>query len=130
MIIVDDKLALDALARRLVVGETVATTWGFHFRLLRALEDESRWGPLGRSATADARRVAADPPEATLRVLDPRSVTDEAARLAVRHQLNLLAAELVASARRYRAAVHLSEPNVGRRWREVLAEEGITLTIV
>ncbi|HEV2370364.1 MAG TPA: hypothetical protein VGR90_10850 [Acidimicrobiales bacterium] len=130
MIIVDDKLCLDALAGRLHSPEPVATTWSFHYRLLRALRDGSRWGALSRTATADAHRLAADPPESRLRVLDPRVVTDEAAGLAVRHGLNLLAAELIAEAKHFRAEVHLSAPNVGLRWADVMAAEGVGLTVV
>ena len=46
----------------------------------------------------------AEPPESRLRVIDPRPITDEAAELAVRYELNVLAAELVAAARKYRRA--------------------------
>ncbi|MGH9114539.1 MAG: hypothetical protein ACRDWW_01785 [Acidimicrobiales bacterium] len=116
MIIVDDKLALDALAGRLGDQEAVATTWGFHCRLLRALQDESRWGVLTRVSNEQVRRLAAHPPEARLAVLDPREVTASAAQIALRHRLNLLASELVASAVHYGAAVHLSARNVGCRW--------------
>jgi hypothetical protein len=108
----------------------VATTWSFHFRLLRALADDVRRGTLSGSATPGARALAAEPPDSLLRVLDPRRLTDEAAGLAARHGLNVLAAELMAAARRYRATVHLSAPNVGRRWPEVMAAEGIALTVV
>jgi len=129
LIIVDDKLSLDALAGRLVRAEPVATTWSFHYRLLRALRDETRWGALTRAATAEALHLAADPPRARLQVLDPRAVTDEAAVLAARHGLNVLAAELMAAAKHHAAAVHLSTPNVGRRWPEVMEAEGISLTV-
>lgn len=130
MIIVDDRLSLDALGGHLELGSPVATTWGFHFRLLRALADDTRWGALSRQATQHARRVAARPPDRRLRVLDPRVVTARAAELAIRHDLNLLAAELIASALHHGAVVHLSSPNVGRRWPEVMAAEGIALTVV
>ena len=130
MIIVDDKLSLDALGGRFETVGPVATTWSFYYRLLRALRDGGRWGTLSRSSTAGALRVAAEPPDSRLQVLDPRPITDEAAQLAVRHGLNVLAAELVAAARRNRAAVHLSAPNVGLRWPAIMASEGISLTIV
>ena len=129
MIIVDDKLCLDALGGRLEMAEPVATTWSFYYRLLRALRDGSRWGALSRSSTVEALRIAAQPPESRLRVLDPRPITDEAAELAVRHGLNVLAAELLAAARHHGAAVHLSAPNVGRRWPEIMASEGVSLSI-
>lgn len=127
MIIVDDKLSLDALAGRL--GSAVATTWCFHYRLLRALSDTARWGALSKVVDPASRRVAADPPAERLTVLDPRLVTERAADLAVRHGLNLLAAELFASALHYGAEVHLSAPNVGRSWRKVAAAEGVALVI-
>jgi hypothetical protein len=130
VIIVDDKLSLDALSGRFGATDTVATTWGFHFRLLRALSDDGRLGSLGKRAAGQARAAVAHPPDSRLRVLDPRTITDEAAELAARHRLNVLAAELVAAATHYRAAVQLSEPNVGRRWPEVMAAEGVALTVV
>lgn len=128
MIIVDDRLSLDVLAGRMT-AEHVATTWGFHYRLLRALSDDTRWGALSGAATEEARRVAVDPPEARLVVLDPRAVTARAAVLASRHGLNLLAAELFASAAHYGATVRLSEANVGRQWAAVMAAEAITFEI-
>ncbi|HET6793692.1 MAG TPA: hypothetical protein VFH45_04585 [Acidimicrobiales bacterium] len=130
MIIVDDRLSLEALGGRLAMDEPPATTWTFHYRLLRALHDGGRWGSLSRTATQDALRVATEPPSSRLQVLDPRPFTGEAAVLAVRHGLNLLAAELMAAARHHRAGVHLSAPNIGRRWPEVMAAEGIDLTVV
>jgi hypothetical protein len=130
LIIVDDKLSLDALAGRAVGPPPVATTWSFHFRLLRALRDETRWGALSRGATHEAVRVAVEPPESRLLVLDPRPITDEAAQLVLRHGLNLLAAELMAAASHHHAAVHLSAPNVGRGWSQIMEAEGIRLTVM
>lgn len=49
--------------------------------------------------------------------------------LAARHGLDLLAAELMASAVHHRAGVRLSEGNVGRHWPAIMAEEGIALQI-
>ena len=130
MIIVDDKLSLDALGGQLDLAMPVATTWSFYYRMLRALRDGRGWGSLSRSSTDEALRVAAEPPQSRLQVLDPRPITDEAAQLAVRHGLNVLAAELMGAARRNRAAVYLSAPNVGLRWPEIMASEGVPLTIV
>lgn len=130
MIIVDDKLSLDVLAGRYVGGSAMATTWTFHYRLLRALADPDRAGSLSRDATSEVRRIAAQPPAARLRVLDPRTVTLSAAGIAARHGLNLLAAELVASALHFDADVHLSARNVGTRWSDAMAAEGIRLTVV
>ena len=129
MIIVDDKLSLDVLGGRLDIAQPAATTWGFHCRLVRALRDIDRWSSLTQAARAQALLTVSNPPSARLQVLDPREVTDEAAVLAVRHGLNLLAAELFASAVHYRAEIYLSEPNVGRRWPEIVEAEGITLTV-
>jgi hypothetical protein len=130
VIIVDDKLTLEVLGGRLRVPAPVATTWGFHCRLVRALQDASRGGAVGGSAVAGALAAAIDPPESRLRVLDPRVVTAETASLASRHRLNLLAAELFASAAHYSSEIYLSAPNVGSRWREVSDAEGIPLKIV
>lgn len=136
MIIVDDALSLDALAgRRARFGATaddiVATTWGFHFRLVRALTDTERTGRLSGGAPTDRLLHEALVPHASaLQVLDPRAVTGAAAALAIRHGLNLLAAELVASAVHHRAAIALSAGNVGRAWAAVFAEEGIQVRVV
>lgn len=130
MIIVDDRLSLEALAGRFGAEGATATTWGFHYRLLRALEDPSRWGVLSRAVTDEIRSLAAEPPASRLRVLDPRQLTSRAATLAARHGLNLLAAELVAGALEYQAGVWLSGANVGRSWPEVMAAEGVELQIV
>lgn len=136
MIIVDDRLTLDVLAgRRAALGATpddvVATTWSFHYRLVRALSDPTRTGRLSSgppSAELIAAVVAPNPAE--LQVLDPRTVTSAAAAVAVRHGLNLLAAELVASAAHHGAAVALSAANVGRTWPGVFAAEGLELRVV
>jgi len=130
MIIVDDRLSLDALAGRLGGADTVATTWCFHYRLVRALSDSRVAGALSGAATATARAVAGDPPEARLVVLDPRRTTTRAAELANRYDLNLLAAELFAAAVEHRAEVRLSAANVGRRWPEVMTAEGIAFAII
>ena len=106
----------------------MATTWGFHYRLVRALTADGS-GVLSRAVADAIRAVVLDPPPARLLVLDPRDVTASAASLANRHGLNLLAAELFAHAIRHDAEVHLTEANVGRRWPELMAAEGITLTV-
>jgi hypothetical protein len=129
VIIVDDRLALDALAGRSGPGP-VATTWGFHYRLLRALADPAGWGTLSRTVIDEARRLAADPPASRLLVLDPRESTNRAAELSVRHGLNLLAAELVAAAAHHRASVRLHAANVGRRWPDVLEAESIAYHVM
>jgi hypothetical protein len=129
LIIVDDRLSLDVLAGRLTLG-SCATTWGFHYRLTRALSDESRHGVLSRNAGPEVRAVVANPPGERLRVLDPREVTSLAARMAVRHGLNVLGAEMIASAVHYRAELYLSAGNIGRSWPDALAAEAVSLTVV
>lgn len=129
MIIVDDRLSLDALAGRLTVGEC-ATTWGFHYRLVRAVSSTTSLGVLRRALGADVRAVVIDPPRERLTILDPRQVTALAAEMSARHGLNLLAAELVASAVHHRADVYLSAANVGRSWPDVLAAESVHLTVM
>jgi hypothetical protein len=61
-------------------------------------------------------------------VLDPRDITVEAADIAVRHGLNLLAAELIAAAVRHGAEVRLTAGNVGRRWPAAMESEGVSFT--
>ena len=93
MIIVDDRLSLDALAGRrqrfaATSEDTVATTWSFHFRLVRALTDTSRVGALTDPEQGVALLEAAiAAPAHQLQVLDPRGLTAAAAMLAVRHGL-------------------------------------------
>jgi hypothetical protein len=133
VIVVDDRLSLEALAGRLgeVAGdESVVTTWGFHYRLVRALSDEERIGRLTRASSAALRRAAIAPPTGLLQVLDPRPLTETAATMAIRYRLNLLAAELVAAAKYHSATVALAAVNVGRTWPDVLAAEGIRLRVI
>lgn len=129
MIIVDDRLSLDVLSGRLVLGEC-ATTWGFHYRLVRALGETRGRGILSQAMSDEARAVVANPPAERLSVLDPREVTALAAEMSGRHSLNLLAAELVASAVHHRAELYLSTANIGRSWPGVLAAESVRLTVV
>lgn len=136
MILVDDRLTLEVLAgRRHLVGaaddDTIATTWGFHYRLVRALTDTSRAGQLSSDLPAGQLLDAVLAPRPSdLQVLDPRTLTGPAAAAAVRHGLNLLAAELVAAAMHHRATIALSSANVGRAWPDVFAAEGLELRIV
>lgn len=133
MIVIDDRLCLDALAGRLgdlVDGDPVVTTWGFHYRLVRALSDDARVGRLTTASAADLRRSAVAPPPGVLQVLDPRPLTETAAKMAIGHRLNLLAAELVAAATYHSAGVALAAVNVGRTWPGVFAAEGIRLQVV
>ncbi len=130
MIIVDDRLSLLSLGGHLSLTEPqeVATTWGFHYRLLRALTDESRVGALTRASSPQLRQIAAAP-SGRLTVLDPRVLTVTAAAMASRHRLNLLGAELVAAATIHRAPVLLSHGNVGRSWPGVFRSEGLELRV-
>ena len=133
MIIVDDRLSLEVLAGRsgrLADLGPIATTWGFHYRLVRALSDDERVGRLTQASTAALRRAAVAPPAGLLLVLDPRPLTELAATMAIRHRLNLLAAELVAAAVHHSATVALSASNVGRTWPDVLAAEDISLQVI
>lgn len=133
MIVIDDRLSLDVLAGRpghLAGLGPIATTWGFHYRLVRALSDDARVGRLTKASTAALRRAAVSPPPGLLVVLDPRPLTERAARMAIRYRLNLLAAELVAAAAHHSATVALAAANVGRTWPDVLAAEGITLQVI
>lgn len=135
MIIVDDALSLDALAGRrarfaATDDDVVATTWGFHYRLIRALTDTERTGRLSGGVPESLLQEALHPRPSDLQILDPREVTGVAAAMAVRHGLNLLAAELVASAVHHDATVALSSTNVGRAWPAALEAEGVALHVV
>jgi hypothetical protein len=133
MVIVDDRLSIEVFAGRPLPGVepdvAVATTWCFHFRLVRALADPRLVGHLSREATEAVRERAENPPADTLVVLDPRRSTALAAALASEHQLNLVAAELLAAARLHRASVLLAAPNVGRGWPEAFAAAGVELRV-
>jgi len=136
VIIVDDRLSLEALAGRrdrfgATPDDTVATTWGFHSRLVRALTDPSRVGALSEPVpAAELLASAVTPPTEVLQVVDPRELTAAAAAAAVRHGLNLLAAELVAAAIHHHATIALSASNIGRTWRAVFEAEDIELRVV
>lgn len=125
----------DHLALRVVAGERpselpagpVATTYGFHYRLVRALADSDVAGALSRQVDpARALRRVLHPPAHRLVVLDPRVSLEEAVDVAVRHEgANLLLAELVGAARHHRAPVRVTRINCGRAWPSVMAAEEI-----
>jgi hypothetical protein len=133
VIIVDDRLARVVLSgnRPDVLGDRpAATTWGFQYRLVRALHDDRVDGRLSAGASDLLRRTAASPPSELLAVLDPRPFTARAARLSIEHRLNLLTAELLAAAAHHGAEIALWHRNVGKRWPGLFEELGLTLTIV
>lgn len=133
MILIDERLCLRALADPVDLRASLdidrhrvlAMTWGFHYRLVRAISDPERTGRLTRAAGPDVLARAAAPPADRVLVLDPRSTTTLTAEMSNRHGLNLLAADLVATARHHDAEVVLSPGNVGRSWPEVFAAEHI-----
>lgn len=135
MIIVDDHLALLALSGRILeldVDGPVVTTWGFQFRMARALMDSVRSGTLSRRATdpsALLRRILR-PPANRLIVLDPRASAEESVRIAVEHKANLLLAELGGAAVFHSAAVRVSSKNVGRSWAGVMRAESVDFSAV
>lgn len=135
MVIVDDHLALLALAGRLpelAAEGPVVTTWGFQYRMARAVLDSARSGSLSRRAaevSAVTRRVL-HPPANRLIVLDPRRSTEGAVRIAVEHGTNLLLAELAGGAVHHGAAVRVSPANVGRSWPAVMEAEGIDFAAI
>ncbi len=129
MVIVDDHLALLAIAGRLAdlreAFGPVVTTYAFHFRLARALGDSARIGALSRRVadpTAALRRVLR-PPAHRLIVLDSRASMPEAVDVALHHRANLLLAELVGAARHHSAAVRVTPANEGRAWASVMDAE-------
>ena len=135
MIIVDDHLALLAIAGALPdLGHPgpIATTYGFHFRLARAVADSTRTGSLSRrlaDAPAALNRVLR-PPANRLVVLDPRASVDEAVRVGMAHGANLLLAELVGAALHHHAAVRVTPGNEGRIWAAVMAAEDLSFATV
>ena len=135
MIIVDDHLALLAIAGalpELAHPGPIATTYGFHFRLARAIADSARSGTLSRrleNAPAALNRVLR-PPANRLVVLDPRASVDEAVRVAMGHAANLLLAELVGAAVHHQAAVRVTPGNQGRSWAEVMGASGVNFATV
>lgn len=133
MIVVDDYLTRTiVLGERQGVpdGETVATTWGFHYRLVRALIDNRTTGRLSWGDATEALAAVARPEQHGLAIVDPRTLTTTAAGLAIEHRLDLLTAELLAAAQVHEAEVVLTERNVGKRWPALFDELGLTLTIV
>jgi hypothetical protein len=133
VIIVDDRLASEVLAgaRSTVPGEgPVATTWGFHYRLVRALADHRVSGQLTRGQPDDLQRASRTPGEHGLIVLDPRELTASTAEASIQHRLNLLTAELVAAAHVHGAEVVLTSGNVGRTWPDLFASLSIPLSVI
>ena len=135
MVIVDDHLALLAIAGGLPdlgVDGTVTTTWGFQFRLARALSDPARKGSLSRrnvDPAAAVRRVL-HPPAHRLVVLDPRAFVDETVRAAVLHRANFLLAEILGAAVHHGASVRITEANVGRTWQATMEADGVDFAAV
>jgi hypothetical protein len=135
VIIVDDHLALLAIAGSLPeLGQSgpVTTTYGFHYRLARAVSDSARSGALSRrhhEAPAALARVL-KPPGDRLIVLDPRASTDEAVTIAIERGANLLLAELVGAAVHHRASVRITPRNEGRTWAGVMGAAGVDFATV
>ena len=135
MIIVDDHLALLAIAGSLPeLGQPgpVTTTYGFHYRLARAVSDSARSGTLSRrhqEAPAAVNRVLR-PPANRLLVLDPRASVGEAVSVAIEGGANLLLAELVGAAVHHRASVRITPGNEGRTWAGVMDAAGVDFATV
>jgi len=129
MVIVDDHLALLALAGRLPelgLGP-VATTYCFHYRIARAVSDSRRSGTLSRRLAdpkAALERVMR-PPADRLVVLDPRQSLHRAVAVADTERANLLLAELVGAAVHHGAAVRVTPENTGRGWPQIMAGAGV-----
>ena len=136
MVVVDDHLALLAIAGQLPalpgVSGPVATTWGFHFRLVRALADSARTGTLSRRLAdpSAALRRGLRPPANRLVVLDPRASVEESVAAAVSHGANLLLAELLGAALHHDAAVRVTAANSGKFWPRIMHAEGLDVATV
>ena len=135
MVIVDDHLAILAIAGRLPdlgATEPVATTYGFHFRMARAVADSARAGSLSRRLADPAAALARvmRPPGHRLLVLDPRPSMEAAVAVAAGDRANLLLAELVGAALHHRAAIRVTPANKGKSWTRVMEAEGIDFQTV
>jgi hypothetical protein len=128
VIIVDDHLALLAIAGSLPdLGQPgpVTTTYGFHYRLARAVSDSARSGTLSRRHQ--------EAPAALNRVLRPpanRLLVLEAVNVAIERGANLLLAELVGAAVHHRASVRITPRNAGRTWAAVMEAAGVNFATV
>ncbi|MDQ6727362.1 MAG: hypothetical protein M3066_14525 [Actinomycetota bacterium] len=135
MIIVDDHLALLAIAGALPdLGGPgpVTTTYGFHYRLARAVSDSARSGSLSRrhqEASVALDRVVR-PPTNRLLVLDPRASVEEAVSVAIERGANLLLAELVGAAVHHGCSVRITPRNMGRTWPAVMEAAGVNFATV
>jgi hypothetical protein len=108
------------------------TTYGFQFRMARAVIDSARTGRLSKRVTnpdAAGRRLLY-PPAHRLVVLDSRSSLEDAVRVAITYGANLLLAELVGAARHHSAAIRVTRSNVGGTWVGVMEAEGIDFSAV
>lgn len=108
------------------------TTYGFHFRMARAVSDSARSGTLSKRSggSPSAVRRVLRPPADRLLILDPRSSLDEAVRAATEHGANLLLAEVVGAAHRHGAAVRVTAANAGRLWPAVMHASGVNFATV
>ena len=130
MLLVDDRVAVVALSGHRFPGwedRTPTITWLFHYRLLRALMYSSVEGQLSRDVTAEAIRVAQDPPASLLTVHDPRPHTAAIVTTAHNARLSAAAAEFVTVAIRNTATIRMAERNVGANWRSALADSGVVI---
>lgn len=132
MPVVDDHLALSILSGRQVRHRPDGVpwiSWGFHFRLVRAVLDMRLQGRLSSGLDERVLRLVVAPPPEMLRVIDPRHLTVTAARLMTRHPLSLVGAELLSAGTVLGTAVHVAHGNVGRSWLEVAETEGVDLRV-
>jgi len=132
MPLVDDHLALSILqGRRNRHGSDGVPwiSWGFHFRLVRAVLDMRSRGRLSSGLDVRVLGLVVAPPSDMLQVIDPRHLTVTAARLMTRYRLSLVGAELLSAGIVLGTSVHVADGNVGRSWSEVAAAEGIDLRV-
>jgi hypothetical protein len=135
VIVIDDHLAILAIGDRVpeeLAGEPLATTYAFHYRLVRAVTVDATRGSLSRrlpEPVAVLDRVIR-PPADRLVVLDPRASLRHAVVMANRHGANLIYAELLGAAAFHQAKVRLTRANVGRGWPDAMAAEGIDFAVV
>lgn len=128
MTIVDDYLALLAVAGVSPVAGPVATTYSYHYRLGRAMADPSSRGALTKAASDVAMRMVLDPPPSRLVVLDPRRSLGEAVAVSARRGTNLLLSELLGAALAHGAAIRVATKGV--RWQGIMEAEGVDFEVV
>lgn len=142
MIVVDDYLALAAIAGQLppaLADQSIATTYGRVYRLLRAITSSQTSGQLTAQfeLLSEGRRdalieVIADPPPSVLVIIDPRTTLWQSTQI---HNafggMSMLQTETLAAAVVHDAAIRIgTERNVSDAMRRAAEALGIDLAVL